>query len=277
MTTILDGKKLANKIKAKMKSELSGASGRPSLAIVLIGENAPSEIYTREKVRACEEVGIAATLHKLPAKTNEEAVVEFIEELNASSVDGILVQLPLPKQIDEKNILQAVDPSKDVDCLNPVNLGNLLIGNETIAPCTPKGIVRLLEAYKIPIEGSDAVIINNSNIVGKPLAAMLTNRFATVTVCHVKTKKLEQKTKQADILITATGVPGLVKKNMVKKRATVIDAGIKHVAGKVVGDVDFNAVRAVAKYITPVPGGVGPMTVAMVLENLLILANMKKV
>lgn len=249
----------------------------PTLAMILVGDNQASKIYVTNKQKACEKMGIGSNLYEFPKSMKEEKLICLIQQLNNDKkIHGIIVQLPLPSHINEKKILSLVSPDKDVDGLNPVNLGNLLIGNESIAPCTPKGIIRMLEKMKIPVEKKNAVIVNNSNVVGKPLAMMLTNRFATVTLCHVKTKFLSQYTKKAEILITATGVLNLIKKDMVKEGTVIIDAGICYKDGKVYGDVDFENVKQIASSITPVPGGVGPMTVAMVLENLLILTESKK-
>jgi methylenetetrahydrofolate dehydrogenase (NADP+)/methenyltetrahydrofolate cyclohydrolase len=243
---------------------------------VLVGENPSSRIYIENKQKACEKLGIASNLYEFPESMKEEKLEALIKQLNDDKrVHGIIVQLPLPKHIDEKKILNMISPKKDVDGLNAVNIGNLLLGDETIAPCTPKGIIRMLEKMKIQVEKRNVVIVNNSIVVGKPLAMMLTNRFATVTLCHVKTKFLKEHTKKAEILITATGVPNLIKKDMVREGAVVIDAGICYREGKVYGDVDFENVKSIASFITPVPGGVGPMTVAMVLENTLILAENK--
>ena len=249
----------------------------PTLAIVLVGDNPSSKIYVTNKQKACEKTGISSNLYEFPESMKEEKLISLIQQLNNDrKIHGIIVQIPLPDHINENKILSLVSPEKDVDGLNPVNVGNLLIGDEHIVPCTPKGIIRMLEKMKIPVEKKNVVIINRSNIVGKPLAMMLINRSATVTICHSKTKFLSQHTKKAEILITATGIPNLIKKDMVKEGTVIIDAGISYKDGKVYGDVDFENVKDIASYITPVPGGVGPMTVAMVLENTLILAESKK-
>jgi len=280
MAVIIDGKKMSEEIMEVLKSrvlKLKKKSIIPTLAIVMVGDNASSKIYIRNKQNACKEVGISSNLYEFPENMKEEKLISLIQQLNNDKkIHGIIVQLPLPKHIEEKKILSLISPEKDVDGLSPVNIGNLLIGNERIAPCTPKGIIKMLEKMKIPVEKKNVVIINNSNVVGKPLAMMLTNRFATVTLCHVKTKYLKEHTKKAEILITATGVSGLIKKDMVKEGTVIIDAGIAYKDGKVYGDVDFENVKDIASYITPVPGGVGPMTVVMVLENTLILAENKK-
>ncbi|MDI6826446.1 MAG: tetrahydrofolate dehydrogenase/cyclohydrolase catalytic domain-containing protein [Candidatus Aenigmarchaeota archaeon] len=277
MVVIIDGKKIAEEIMEGLKPRIQKLKKKniiPTLAIVMVGDNPASRIYIRNKQKACEEIGMNSNLYEFPESMKEEKLMALIQELNNDKkIHGIIIQLPLPKHMDEKKILSTVSPEKDVDGLNPVNIGNLLIGNEYIAPCTPKGIIKMLEKMKIPVEKKNVVIVNNSNVVGKPLAMMLTNRFATVTLCHVKTKHLKAHTKRAEILITATGVSNLIKKDMVKEGAVVIDAGVCYKEGKVHGDVDFENVKDIASYITPVPGGVGPMTVAMVLENTLILAE----
>ncbi len=277
LSVVIDGKKMAKEIIEGLKSRVEKLKKKkiiPTLAIVLLGDNPASKVYIRNKQRACEEIGLHSALYEFPEGMKEEKLIKLIKKLNKDKkIHGIIVQLPLPKYIDEKKILSTISPEKDVDGLHPFNIGNLLLGNEFIAPCTPKGIIRMLERMKIKIEKKNVVIVNNSNVVGKPLATMLTNRFATVTLCHVKTKYLREHTKKADILITATGVPKLIKKGMVKEKAVVIDGGIKYVQDKIFGDVDFDVIKDIASYITPVPGGVGPMTVAMVLENTLILAE----
>jgi len=277
ISVIIDGKKISEEILEGLKQrvqKLKKKNINPTLAIVLVGDNPASKIYISNKQKACEKIGIGSNLYEFPENIKEEKLIALIKQLNNDKkIHGIIIQLPLPKHMDEKKILSLVSPEKDVDGLNPINVGNLLIGNEYIAPCTPKGIIKMLEKMKIPVEKKNVVIVNNSNVIGKPLAMMLTNRFATVTLCHIKTKFLSQHTKKAEILITATGVPGLIKKDMVKEGTVIIDAGICYKDGKVYGDVDFENVKDIASFIIPVPGGVGPMTVAMVLENTLILAE----
>jgi len=277
MVVIIDGKKIANEIIEGLRSRVQRLKKKninPTLAIILVGNRLDSKLYVTNKQKASELIGINSILYEFSENMKEDKLISLIKKLNEDkNIHGIIVELPLPKFMNEKKILKTISPERDVDGLNPVNMGNLLIGNETIAPCTPKGIIRMLEKMKIKLEKSNVVIINNSNVVGKPLAMMLTNRFATVTICHVKTKYLSQFTKKAEILITATGVPKLIKKDMVKEGVVIIDAGISFQQDKIVGDVDFENVKELASYITPVPGGVGPMTVAMVLENTLILAE----
>ena len=275
---IIDGKKMADGILEGLKSRVQKLKKRgikPRLGIVMIGERLDSKIYVSNKRKAGNQVGIETKLYDFPEDMEEKELIDFIKKLNDDKdVHGILVQLPLPGHINEEKVLSVISPEKDVDGLTSFNVGNLSLGNEFLAPCTPKGIIRMLERMNIPVEGKNVVIVNNSNVVGKPLALMLINRFATVTVCHVKTKNLKEHTKDADILITATGVTKLIKKDMVKEGAVVIDAGISHIKEKVQGDVDFNEVKDKVSYITPVPGGVGPMTVVMALENTLIAAEM---
>ncbi len=265
---IIDGKKIADKTKLQIKREIEYLKIRPALAMVRVGDNPASEIYMRNKARACDEVGIRSETHILE-KATEPELTAFIQKLNSDpNIHGILVQLPLPEYLDEKKILGLIDPRKDVDGLTPINYGNLLKGDETTAPCTPKGVIRILEDQKIKLAGKNAVVVGRSNIVGKPIAIMLLKRDATVTICHSKTRNLAEHTKKADILVVATGKAGLIKKNMVKKGAAVIDVGINRKGAKVLGDVEPEVAK-VAKYLTPVPGGVGPMTIAMLLENTL--------
>ena len=277
MVVIIDGKKIANEIIQNLKprvQKLKKKNINPTLAIILVDNRPDSKLYVTNKQKASESICINSVLYEFSENMKEEKLISLIKKLNEDkNIHGIIVELPLPKFMNEKKILKMISPEKDVDGLNPVNLGNLLIGNENIAPCTPKGIIKMLEKMKIKVEKKDVVIINNSNVVGKPLAMMLTNRFATVTICHVKTKYLSHFTKKAEILITATGVPRLIKNDMIKEGVVIIDAGISFQQDKVVGDVDFDNVKDLTSYITPVPGGVGPMTVAMVLENSLILAE----
>ena len=267
---IMDGKALAEKIRARIKTEVAKLSIKPGLAAIIVGENPASKIYVDIKRKTCDEVGIYSELYKLPESTTEKELLQLIEKLNDNEkIHAILVQLPLPGQLNEEKILAAVALEKDVDGFSPVNVGKLFAGNEAAVPCTPKGVIRLLEEYKVEIAGRNIVVVGRSNIVGKPVALMLLNRDATVTVCHSKTKNLAQHTKQADILVVAAGKPKLVTADMVKEEAVVIDVGINRMDGKLAGDVDFESVRKKAAYITPVPGGVGPMTVAMLIENTL--------
>lgn len=274
---LLDGKKTANEIQAEIEKRVSSLKGRkPGLAFILVGENPASQSYVRSKKKACASVGIVSVTIELPSSIAESALLNQIDQLNRDpAIDGILVQLPLPKHIDEKLITAAIDPAKDVDGFHPMNVGKMLLGEEDcFLPCTPHGIVVLLSKYKIPVEGKHVVILGRSNIVGKPLAAILiqkkTHCNATVTVAHSKSEHLNELTRSADILVAAIGHPHFVKREMVKKGATVIDVGINRMPdGKLVGDVDFKEVSEVAGHITPVPGGIGPMTIAMLLQNTL--------
>ena len=268
--TLMDGKAVAEKIKAKIRVAVSNLKDRPGLAAILVGENPASKVYVNIKQKTCDEVGIYSELYKLPDSTKEEELLQLIKKLNANTkIHAILVQLPLPSQINEEKVLAAVALEKDVDGFSPVNIGRLMAGKEAAVPCTPKGVIRLLEEYGIEIAGKSAVVIGRSKIVGRPTALLLLNRDATVTICHSKTKNLGYYTKNADILVVAAGKPKLVTADIIKEGAVVIDVGINRVDSKLVGDVDFENVKKKAAYITPVPGGVGPMTVAMLMENTL--------
>ncbi|MDD1778233.1 MAG: bifunctional methylenetetrahydrofolate dehydrogenase/methenyltetrahydrofolate cyclohydrolase FolD [Candidatus Helarchaeota archaeon] len=272
---ILDGKKVAELIEKQVKEDLEALTKKnsiiPGLATILVGENPASKIYVNLKQKTCERVGINSTIINLPEKITEKELLKKIQELNKNkAIHGILVQLPLPPYIKLIDVFSAIDPTKDVDCFHPVNFGKLLIGKEEVVPCTPKGIISLLEHYRIPITGQDVVIVNHSTLLGKPLALMFLNRDATVFVTHVKTKDLKRITQQSDILVVGAGVPKLITEEMVKANSVIIDVGINRVEGKVVGDVDFDNVRNKIRAITPVPGGVGPMTVASLLQNTVI-------
>jgi len=271
---IIDGRRLASEIRERIKREASRLSVKPGLAAVLVGENPASKMYVSMKRKACEEAGFYSEIYELPAATPEKKLIALIGRLNNSlKIHGILVQLPLPARINARKMMEAIAPEKDVDCFNPVSMGRLAAGDERFAAATPKGIIRLLEESKIPLEGMEVVIVNHSTVVGKPLALMMLNRNATVSVCHKFTKDLKGHTLNADVLVTAAGVPNLIEAGMVKKGVVVIDAGIAKVGDKTVGDVDFDAVQKKASWITPVPGGVGPMTIAMLLENTLAAAQ----
>ncbi|MBS3133102.1 bifunctional methylenetetrahydrofolate dehydrogenase/methenyltetrahydrofolate cyclohydrolase FolD [Candidatus Woesearchaeota archaeon] len=271
---LIDGKEIAKKIREGIKKEVSAMAKKPGLAAIIVGENPASKIYVGIKRRTCDEVGIYSEEHKLPEKTSEEELLELIRKLNADDkIHAILLQLPVPNHINSEKALSAIALEKDVDGFSPVNIGRLVSGNESFVPCTPKGIIRLLEETGIEIEGKNAVVVGRSNIVGKPTASMLLNRNATVTVCHSRTKNLGKITKQADILVVAVGKANMITKDMVKEGAVVIDVGMNDVDGKLTGDVDFENVKEKASWITPVPGGVGPMTVAMLLENTVKIYN----
>ena len=280
MARILSGKEFAARIKedaARGITELKAAGVLPRLAVIIVGSDPASEVYVRNKQRTCEELGIRSDHIALPAETSKEELLACIEELNVDpEVHGILVQLPLPAQIaeDEEEILSHIDPRKDVDGFHPVNVGHLVLGAPGLRPCTPAGCIRMLDYAGIPIEGVHAVIIGRSNIVGKPMAHLLLERNATVTICHSRTQNLAAIARTADILVAAVGRPHFVTADMVKEGATVIDVGINRIAPKkLVGDVDFDAAAAVAGAITPVPGGVGLLTVAMLMENVVQAAK----
>ena len=271
---IIDGRKIAAEIKDRVRGEVESMETKPGLATVLVGDDPASQLYVKLKGKACEEAGIKSEKHEFPGDAKEGEIIELIRELNSnSSIHGILVQLPLPKHLNPQNIMAEIAPEKDVDGFNPVSMGNLMIGNEGFVPATPRGIIGMLEHEGVDVEGKDCVIVNHSPVVGKPLAMLLLNREATVSVCHVKTKDLGKFTREADILIVAAGVPGLIKADMVKEGAVVIDVGINKTEDGIVGDVDFEAVKEKASLITPVPGGVGPMTIAMLLENTVMAAK----
>ncbi len=266
--TIMDGKKTAEKIRSEIGEYVSGLKKKPGLAVIQVGKNPASTSYVNLKERDCREVGINSRIIRFEESVSEEELAEKIMELNKDrSIHGILVQLPLPKHIKEEVVIDMINPLKDVDGLHPVNAGNFFIGKAGFVPCTPKGVIRILKEYEIPIEGKHAVVIGRSNIVGKPITMLLLMNNATVTVCHSKTKNLEKHTKNADILVVAVGKPGLINADMVKKGAVVIDVGITRTGDLLKGDVDFESVRKKASYVTPVPGGIGPMTRAMLLEN----------
>ena len=279
---IIDGKQIAAQMRAELKQEAAKLKQKgitAGLGVILVGEDAASQSYVTAKERACEEIGIYSDDNRLPAETTQKDLIALIEKMNADSkINGILVQLPLPKHINESEILLAISPEKDVDGFHPVNIGKMVAGQKAFLPCTPHGIVQLLMRSKIVIEGAHVVIVGRSNIVGKPLANMLIQKAltgnATVTVCHTRTKDLANYTRQADIVIAAAGRPNTITADMVKDGAAVIDVGVNRVDDatkkrgyRLVGDVDFESVKAKASFITPVPGGVGPMTITMLLYN----------
>jgi methylenetetrahydrofolate dehydrogenase (NADP+)/methenyltetrahydrofolate cyclohydrolase len=275
---ILDGKALAASVRASVKqsvARLAERGVRPGLAVVLAGTNPASRVYVRNKARACEETGVRSVVHEYDSSVEESELLRRIAALNEDpAVHGILVQLPLPPQIDAARVLLAVSPDKDVDGFHPLNLGALLAGTPRLVPCTPAGVVRLIEHSGIAVAGRQAVVIGRSNIVGKPLALLLLQKDATVTISHSRSADIDSVTRQADILIAAVGRPKLVTAAMVKPGACVIDVGVNRLPdGSLAGDVDFDAVKNVAGWITPVPGGVGPMTIAMLLENCLKAAS----
>ena len=275
MAIIMDGKALAAKMKAGFRAEVGGLPRRPGLAVILVGENPASKVYVRNKEKDCEECGIASQEYKLPENTPEDMLLELIDTLNRSSTaDGILVQLPLPKQIDEKKIINAIAPDKDVDAFHPVNVGHIMTGDFTFLPCTPAGIMRLLDEYKIDVAGKNCVVLGRSNIVGKPMAMLLLHRNGTVTICHSKTADIKAEARRADILVSAIGKTGIVTGDMIKPGAVVIDVAMnRNAEGKLCGDCVFSEVEKTASYITPVPGGVGPMTRVMLMQNTIAAAK----
>ena len=269
---IIDGKELAKSIRLRLKEEvdeLKNADIHPKLAVIMVGNDKASKVYVKNKSKACNEVGIEYEEHLLPETTKMDELLELIEKLNNDeTVHGILVQSPLPQGLDANIAFRTISPKKDVDGFNPINVGKLSLNQDCFVSCTPYGIIKMLEAYNIEIQGAHAVIIGRSNIVGKPLAKCLLNKNATVTVCHSKTKNLPEVTQQADILIAAIGKPKFITADMVKEGATVIDVGINRLDdGKILGDTDFENIKDKVNYITPVPGGVGPMTIAMLMYN----------
>jgi methylenetetrahydrofolate dehydrogenase (NADP+)/methenyltetrahydrofolate cyclohydrolase len=276
---IIDGKAIARKLRAEYAERIAQLKSRhgivPGIAVILVGENPASQVYVRNKITACKDTGIHSELYKLPADTAESVLMARIDALNADpAVHGILVQLPLPAHISVPNVLERIAPDKDVDGFHLYNVGGLVTGNTVFPPCTPYGVQKILEYEKVKIEGQNVVVVGASNIVGKPMALMLMQQDATVCICHKKTRDLGQFTILADILVVAAGVPGLIVPQMVKTGVVVIDVGINRLPdGRLVGDVDFEGVRKKASLITPVPGGVGPMTITMLLHNTLVSAE----
>ena len=273
--TIIDGKVLAEKVKTRTAAEAEGLKRRPGLAVILVGDDPASRVYVTGKEKDCAQCGFLSFEHKLEASTTQEELMALVERLNHDdAVDGILCQLPLPRHLDEEAVLNAIDPDKDVDCFHPVNVGRLSIGAPVFLPCTPAGVMEMRKEYGISPAGKRCVMLGRSNIVGKPMAMLLTQADGTVTICHSRTPDLAAITRQADILVSAVGRVGLVTADMVKDGAVVIDVAMnRNDAGKLCGDVDFAAVAEKASYITPVPGGVGPMTRAMLMANILTAAR----
>ena len=264
---IINGREVAKNWKDKIAKQVSELTVQPHLAVVLVGDNPASQVYVRNKEKACAQTGIRSTVIRLKEDCTQVELENVVRSLNTDdSIHGILVQLPLPTHINETDILALINPQKDVDGFHAINSGRLMNGQKGFVPCTPLGIIRLLEAYDIPLEGKHAVVVGRSNIVGKPMAMLLLARNATVTICHSKTKKLAEFTRQADILVAAVGKANFITPDMVKTGAVVVDVGINRVEGQIIGDVDAR-VNEVASYITPVPGGVGQMTIAMLLSN----------
>ena len=272
---ILDGKALASKCKAAVKKEAEGLTRKPGLAVIIVGDNPASRVYVNSKRKDCEECGFLSEEYALPAETSEAELIHLIETLNErADIDGILCQLPLPNGIDEEAVLMAISPEKDVDGFHPMNMGALLVGKDGFLPCTPYGIMEILAEYNIDPKGKQCVVVGRSNIVGKPMALLLLQKHGTVTVCHSRTKDLGEVCRTADILVAAVGKRNIVTADMVKPGAVVIDVAMnRNEAGKLCGDVDYPAVKEIASAITPVPGGVGPMTRAMLMKNTLLAAQ----
>ena len=280
MTLIVDGRKIAGKMKEKISLEVKNLISKygktPTMGTIIIGDNKESELYLKLREKASSEVGIKSKIYRFSEDVEEREVIETIEELNSSEeIHGIIVQQPIPEHISLHRLLKKLSPDKDVEGITPKNLGGLIIGKEDIIPCTPLAALKILEHINVQLEGADVVIVNHSPIVGKPLATLLLNRNATVSVCHIFTKNLKEYTRKADILITATGVPRLIGKEHVKEGSIVIDVGISKTEKGVCGDVAFDEVKEIVSAITPVPGGVGPVTIASALENLLKLYKRK--
>ncbi|MCO0806945.1 bifunctional methylenetetrahydrofolate dehydrogenase/methenyltetrahydrofolate cyclohydrolase [Lactobacillus helveticus] len=277
MEKILDGKAFANLLGQNLKEKVKKLKDEgitPHFCVINIGDDPASKIYVRTKKRRAEKMGIIQDIYQMSADTKQEEAIALIDKLNVDpAIDGLMVQLPAPKQIDTDALLERIDPNKDVDGLTPANIGHLWMGNHFVEPATAEGIIALLKHYEIPLEGKNVVIIGRSNIVGKPLAALMLEQNATVTIAHSRTKNLGEITKKADVLVSATGQAFLVKADMVKDGAVVVDVGMNHVDGKLVGDVDFDNVKEKASYITPVPGGVGPLTVQFLMEAVVKLTR----
>lgn len=278
MAVILDGKAVSAKVKEEVKAEVEALKKQGvsvGLAVIIVGNNPASRTYVNNKKKACEAAGILSEEYALPEETTQEELLALVEELNhKDSINGILCQLPLPKQLDEEAVIAAISDKKDVDAFSAVNVGHIMIGDYTFLPCTPAGIMEILRHYNIDVAGKECVVIGRSNIVGKPMAMLLLHQNGTVTICHSKTKNLKDVTSRADILVAAVGIPHFVTADMVKEGAVVIDVGMdRDENGKLCGDVDFAAVEPKASYITPVPGGVGPMTIATLLKNTVTAAK----
>jgi len=278
---LIDGKSLAKKVQNSVASEVEQLKQEknivPGLAVILIGDDPASHAYVKMKAKACENVGFYSITHSMPDTISQDEIIATIEMMNGNPrIDGILVQLPLPKHVDTDKILEVIDPKKDVDGFHAYNVGRLVTGLDSFVACTPLGVMKMFEEYNIDLEGKDVCVVGASNIVGKPMASLLLNANATVTVTHIFTKDLKAHTSKADIIVVGVGVPGLIKEDMVKDGAIVIDIGINRIEdGSLVGDVDFKNVSSKCSYITPVPGGVGPMTIAMLLSNTLKSAKQR--
>lgn len=274
----MDGKMVSAKVRGSILEEVNGLKDkgvRPGLAVIIVGEDPASKVYVRNKERACEECGFYSEKYALPEETTQEELLGLIDELNHNPrIDGILCQLPVPKHINEQAIVDAISPEKDVDAFHPINVGKIMVGNFDFLPCTPAGVMQLLEEYDINPNGKNCVVIGRSNIVGKPMAMLLLHKNGTVTICHSRTKNLKEVCAQADILVAAVGKADFVTADMVKEGAVVIDVGMNRKDGKLCGDVAFDEVNEKASYLTPVPGGVGPMTITMLMKNTLKAAKL---
>lgn len=281
MAKIIDGKAVSARVKEKIAKETAELKAKYGvsigLAVVIVGDNPASRIYVNNKKKACEAVGFESFEYALPTETTQEELLALIDKLNKDDkVNGILVQLPLPKHLDEKLVINNISPDKDVDAFHPVNVGKIMIGDYSFLPCTPAGVMELIASTGVEICGKECVVVGRSNIVGKPMSMLLLHKSGTVTICHSKTKDLAEQCRRADILVAAVGVPNLIKGNMIKDGAVVIDVGMNRLEnGKLCGDVEFETAEKAAGYITPVPGGVGPMTIAMLMQNTLTAAKTK--
>ena len=281
MAERIDGKAVSAAVRAQVAKEVEALAAEGvgvTLAVVIVGDDPASRVYVNNKKKACAECGIRSEEYALPTETTQEELMRLVGELNArADVNGILVQLPLPRHLDEKQVIEAIDPQKDVDAFHPSNVGRIMIGDYHFLPCTPAGVMELIHSTGVQVEGADCVVIGRSNIVGKPMAMLMMHENATVTICHSRTRDLAQICRRADILIAAVGKAGFVTADMVKEGAVVIDVGMNRNAdGKLCGDVDFAAVEPKASYITPVPGGVGPMTIAMLMKNTVMAAKIQR-
>ena len=277
MANIIDGKLVSAAVKERVAAEVKALNQKGisvCLAVILVGSDPASQIYVANKKKACEQLGIISKEYLLPETTTQDELLSLVKELNADkTVNGILCQLPLPKGLDEKVVIEAIDPNKDVDAFHPVNVGRIMIGDYDFLPCTPAGVMEMLSYYNIDVCGKECVVIGRSNIVGKPMGMLLLHKNGTVTIAHSRTKNLSEGTRRADILVAAVGKAKFVTADMVKNGAVVIDVGMNRADGKLCGDVDFDAVSEKASYITPVPGGVGPMTIATLMQNTLTAAK----
>lgn len=281
MAKLLMGKEVSARIKAELKTETENLKAQgitPGLAVIIVGDDPASRVYVNNKKKACAECGIYSEEYALSAETSQEELLKLIDELNGrNDISGILVQLPVPKHIDEKTIINAIDPKKDVDAFHPINVGKIMVGDFDFVPCTPAGVMELIKESGIDVNGKECVVVGRSNIVGKPQAMLLLHQNGTVTICHSRTKNLKEHTKKADILVAAVGIPNFITGDMIKEGAVVIDVGINRLENKkLCGDVEFETAEKIASAITPVPGGVGPMTIAMLMKNTVKAAIINK-